>query len=374
MSDWTEAYGLFDAPTVYTYHHLADVLTGGGDSHYDHIWAQLGQVGIAQAYGYGANNHIENPRVDFTRLEGIFIKDVSVYVHGGIVDGSCTATNAVTINTGQEGAMFAGMCDQFFATGLGVNLSDTFFGDNNGYGPTYKTADILNYDFSATTRNVHGTYQLIPAVGVMAVGGYWDPQTSVITNVTGPTPSMMGLKIVYPSESSPITYTGFTNLQMGQDFYVNGGNANVTLQYNASTLLTCSGQNINLGNAKWFLHFVAFSPTGVAEVCPPTQPTLASSEAVTYSATPTFSAATRASIITLTGNVTGFTLAAGADGQEKTLTFCQNAAGGNTVTAPSNVRGFFTVGTAANKCSSQHFTYSTAQAAWLADSPGAVNE
>jgi hypothetical protein len=72
--------------------------------------------------------------------------------------------------------------------------------------------------------------------------------------------------------------------------------------------------------------------------------------------------------------VTSFTLAAGVDGQEKTLTFCQNATGGYTVAAPANMRGFFTVGTTANKCSSQHFMYSAVQSAWLADSPGVTNE
>jgi hypothetical protein len=73
--------------------------------------------------------------------------------------------------------------------------------------------------------------------------------------------------------------------------------------------------------------------------------------------------------------VTGFTVGAGSDGQEKTLTFCQNGTGGFTVTgAPANVHGFMTVGTTASKCSSQHFTYSAAQTAWLADSPGVTNE
>jgi hypothetical protein len=104
------------------------------------------------------------------------------------------------------------------------------------------------------------------------------------------------------------------------------------------------------------------------------QTTLSSSESVTFSPTPTFATTTRASIITLTGNVTSFTMAAGSDGQEKTLTFCQNATGGFGVTPPSNVHGFFTLGTTASKCSSQHFTYSAVQAAWLADSPGVINE
>jgi hypothetical protein len=169
---------------------------------------------------------------------------------------------------------------------------------------------------------------------------------------------------------------------LGQEFYIKGGNGNVTLKYDPMYLVTCSGQNINLGNVTGFLHF-RFTNGGVyglaawvAEVCSstPAPATVFSSETVTFSATPTFSAAKRASMLTLTANVTSFTLAAGADGQEKTLTFCQNATGGFSVTAPSNVHGFFTVGTTANKCSSQHFTYSAAQSAWLADSPGVTNE
>lgn len=99
-----------------------------------------------------------------------------------------------------------------------------------------------------------------------------------------------------------------------------------------------------------------------------------SSETVTFSATPTFSNATRASYIVLTGNVASFTLAAGADGQEKTLTFCQDATGSRTVAAPTNVHGFFTVGTTLSKCSSQHFTYYVAQTAWLADTAGVVSQ
>jgi len=101
---------------------------------------------------------------------------------------------------------------------------------------------------------------------------------------------------------------------------------------------------------------------------------VAGSETVTFSATPTFSVGFRASIITLTGNITTFTLGAGSDGQEKTLTFCQNATGGFTVAGPANVRGLMTVGVTASQCSSQHFTYSVGQTAWLADSPGVINE
>lgn len=101
---------------------------------------------------------------------------------------------------------------------------------------------------------------------------------------------------------------------------------------------------------------------------------VASEEVVPSSATPTFSISVRASSNLLTQNVTSFTLAAGAPGQEKTLTFCQNASGNFTVVPPVNVHGFMTVGVTLSKCSSQHLTYSSAQTAWLADSVGVINE
>jgi hypothetical protein len=103
--------------------------------------------------------------------------------------------------------------------------------------------------------------------------------------------------------------------------------------------------------------------------------TVASTETVGFSATPTFSAATRSSLITLTGNITSFTLAAGADGQEKTLAFCENATGGFTVTAPLNVRGFTGMGGAVpSKCMAQHFTYFSALSSWLSDAPGVMGQ
>jgi hypothetical protein len=153
-----------------------------------------------------------------------------------------------------------------------------------------------------------------------------------------------------------------------------GGNANVTLLNNPPYLTTCTGANINLGTVKGYLHFqYAGGYVFASQVCD-NAPTVGSSETVTFSAMPTFSLATRASMITLTANIASFTLPAGADGQEKTLSFCQNATGGFTVAPPANVHGFFTVGATANKCSAQHFTYSAGQTAWLADSPGVTNE
>jgi hypothetical protein len=102
---------------------------------------------------------------------------------------------------------------------------------------------------------------------------------------------------------------------------------------------------------------------------------IGASETVTFSATPTFSNATLSSYMQLTGNVTSFTLPAGVDGQDKTLLFCQDATGSRTIGgAPANVRGFITIGATASKCSSQHFRYSVALTAWLADGAGVTNE
>jgi hypothetical protein len=383
MADWIEAYGLQDTPTTYTYHHLADVLAGGGYSHFDHLWPQLGQVGIAQPYGYGIGDTFENIRIDFTRLEGFWTTDIRLRVMGGNITSSCIAANAVTLNTGQDGATPAGICNQFFSNNAAMSLSDMTFNYVAGFGPTYETADVYLDGANSTYHNLLGggvLFQYINSRGIIS-GTNWEPQTPTWVYVTGPRPDMSGLYKVNPNDSVPVTYTGFMKVQAAQDFYVYGGNANVTLQNNAY-IHTCSGHDINLGNVNGILHFHnivvgAFGfPAWVAEDCDPAPiPAIVSgSETVAFSATPTFSTATRASIITLSGNITSFTLAAGANGQEKTLEFCQNATGGYTVAGPSNVHGFFTVGTTANKCSSQHFTYAAAQSAWLADSQGVANE
>jgi hypothetical protein len=88
MADWLEVYGLFDAPTKYTYHHIADIVGGGGDAHFDHFWPQLGLVGIAQPYGMGFNNVYEHARIDFARQEGFWTQDVKVMLTDSLIDGS----------------------------------------------------------------------------------------------------------------------------------------------------------------------------------------------------------------------------------------------------------------------------------------------
>lgn len=149
--------------------------------------------------------------------------------------------------------------------------------------------------------------------------------------------------------------TGGMALRDSSLLFINSTTSNKAFRFNAS--------NLSAGNTRVI-------------TIPDTQGTMdtGSSESPTFSSTPTFKVDYHQSYFVLTGNVTTFTLAAGVDGQEKALTFCQNATGGFTVTPPSNVRGFTPVGTTASKCSSQHFTYSSSQVAWLADTPGVINQ
>lgn len=384
MASWIEAYGFQDAPTAYTYPHLADIKAGGGYGHFDHLWPQLGLVGIVDNFGGAGNNTFENIRVDFTRTFGVVITDNNDVINGGQVDGSCTTPNAATINVGAQANLggdgyIAGTCTQIFSS-QGLNINHVQVYDNAGYGATYKTADLL-ISGGTVSPDFNGTIQYITQEGMKGgypAAGFWGASANVSGSAT---PTITKLGFLTPTDSSPITYTGFMYGQNGQNFYVAGGNANVTIQNN-TYIKTCSGQNINLGSVQGYLHFIVAGngsaglynqPIGVSEVCG-TPAIVGSSETVTFSATPTFSTNTRASVITLAGNVTSFTLGAGVGGQEKTLTFCQNATGGFTVAAPANVHGFMTVGTTASKCSAQHFVYSVGQTAWLADSAGVTNE
>ena len=83
----------------------------------------------------------------------------------------------------------------------------------------------------------------------------------------------MGQSLIYPVDSSPINYTGFTGMQPGQDVYIAGGNSNVTIATGSgiSWLTTCSGQNINLVPSPGFCISAAVVtgtvPNSASEIC-----------------------------------------------------------------------------------------------------------
>jgi hypothetical protein len=139
--------------------------------------------------------------------------------------------------------------------------------------------------------------------------------------------------------------TGFTgsllDLQINgvSKFLVNSTNISTNLPYSSNTTVTSTNLKANESN-------------------------------VAFSTTPAFTAIVQSSIITLTANLTSWTIATGNGGQSMTLTFCQNATGGFTTgTTPANVVGFFPGGIslAPSTCSSQAFTYSTNQVKWIAN-------
>jgi hypothetical protein len=121
------------------------------------------------------------------------------------------------------------------------------------------------------------------------------------------------------------------------------------------------------------------TPTGAA-VFTSTNGVSGSEEVVTFSATPAFSASTLSSIITISANVTSWTLSSGLyGGQQHSITWCENGTGGFTVTGtPANVRGAFNPfpATTLNTCSTQVYkwTPSLGTPAWLAVSAGSVNQ
>jgi hypothetical protein len=100
---------------------------------------------------------------------------------------------------------------------------------------------------------------------------------------------------------------------------------------------------------------------------------VASAEVVSFSATPTFSTSFNVSRIVLTGNVTTFTLGAGADGQLKTLCFKQGS-GPWTVTNPAGVHGFFAIGNTNGLWNCQAFAYDNTDSIWQATSLGVTNQ
>src|SRR5882762_10755934 len=99
---------------------------------------------------------------------------------------------------------------------------------------------------------------------------------------------------------------------------------------------------------------------------------------VAFSATPAFSSgAVQSQIITLTGNVTSWTMATGVAGRGFTLTICQGTGGPftfPTTPTPNTMHGVGTIGVTTPACNSQHFVYSANQAVWLADSAMVTNQ
>lgn len=126
------------------------------------------------------------------------------------------------------------------------------------------------------------------------------------------------------------------------------------------------------------LNFMPLSGTAIAQtddtvngatiITLPGQPSAAT---VPFSATPTFNVATAAvQRIVLTGNITGYTVPAGAyEGQSLTLKFIQDGTGSRTLAGtPANVRlagGALTLTTTASKVDTLNFLWDATLTQWI---------
>jgi len=94
---------------------------------------------------------------------------------------------------------------------------------------------------------------------------------------------------------------------------------------------------------------------------------------LTFSTTPVFDASTASTFkLTLTGNVTSSTLTNAVAGEPLAFEICQDATGGRTFVAPTNIQGWVTIPTAANACVLETFIHDGTNAVADGDTAGQV--
>jgi hypothetical protein len=346
------------------------------------VW--VGTIGYSPII---SSNSFDDGWWDSVHLVG---SNTAIHVTNNLFLGYCTSPtlNPANFPTNPGGITTDPNCAGIESLNLGSYIALNSFEELGAIWLSWPVGDVF-----AGANVIGGTPSVIEQPGNTVFGNIGGPQINIGSDLSksiygitayigfggwpggGPNipltnTSLGGNNFAHYFMNDPATanYTGFTGGVPDTYITISVG-PNDTITPSAS-ITTCTGNPIKSG-IHWFWNN---NNTFLEEVCPGTA-TVASSQTVSFSATPTFSSATRASMITLTGNVTSFTLAAGTDGQEKTLTFCQDATGSRTISGvPSNVHGFFTIGSTLSKCSAQHFTYSTVQTAWLADSTGVINQ
>jgi hypothetical protein len=266
--DGDEVYGWFDSPTTGTYLHVADILVGGGIAYFDHLWPQLGLVGIVSPFALGTNVLVVHAKVDFSRTYGVWSDSPGFQLRDSQIDGACTAGNAATINTSGP---FAGTCESLFTASPGADITNVLSYNNNGFGPSFKTADFLIA--FGVQHNLTGNYELVNTGSTYGQNINWEPHNTGIVGITAASPNIDLVQWINPTDSVAATYTSFNHVMQNQDFYFQGGNTNVTINNNPPYIVLCAGTNVSLGSVRGFMHFRATAgdafglPGHVTQVC-----------------------------------------------------------------------------------------------------------
>lgn len=297
--------------------------------------------------GTGTNNiHFDNGYVEVVADQVFTLLNSPGFTFNGnhiASSGSGTAVGNLTGNS------TASMRDNFIY-GVASAALAVCTGSNNTV--DFAANDTLNG--SPTTTNCATT------TGASAGGAITIPTAFSTVSITEPDSDAI------ITLSAPMVAPGKTlTLYAGGVFQLATG-GNISLGSYPSPLNVPAGGSVVLTLLDSGVTWIVTSANGVA-------PAVASSETVGSGPFPVFSTAFSTSYIALAGNVAGPVLAAGADGQHKTLCFKQGA-GPYTVASPTNVHGFFTVGTTNGGYNCQSFVYNAANSIWLAESPGVINQ
>lgn len=146
----------------------------------------------------------------------------------------------------------------------------------------------------------------------------------------------------------------------------NNASPAVAIDWNTLTLTDANDATVTFTSSQSGTCVVAGAGGGGANNCSGT-------ETVSFSATPVFNLSFCVHEMTLTGNVTSFTVTGGSAGATHSFLFIQDATGNRTVSSPpGSLKGFFTVGSTASTASAQAFAFDGTNL--YAITPGVVNQ